>query len=77
MTEKNEENNPDFVGSSKFMKTFLVIVAALLIFAGPTYFVYLLLKINLSYAASMISGIVVLVLGLALMAYLVRKNVIT
>jgi hypothetical protein len=64
--------------SSKFWRTFLVIVAAFLIFVGPTYVPYVLadlLKVN--YAASIVLGLALLIVGLALMWYLIRKKIIT
>jgi len=77
MTQNDEESNTGFLENSKFIKTVLVVITALLIFAGPTYLVYILIKINVGTAASMLSGIVVLILGLILMAFLVRKKIIT
>jgi len=63
--------------SSKFWRVFLVIVAVLLIFAGPTYVPYLLVDLlKVDYAASAVSGFVLLVIGLVLMWYLVRKRII-
>jgi ABC-type multidrug transport system fused ATPase/permease subunit len=67
-----------FDSSSKFWKTFLVILAAFLTFVGPTYMVYLFLNVlDLSWAVSMISGFVLFVVGLALILYLIKRNMIT
>jgi hypothetical protein len=78
MTKNNEgKNSGGFDVSSRFWRIFLVIVAALLIFAGPTYVPYVLadiLKVN--YAASIVSGFVLLIIGLVLMWYLIRKKII-
>jgi cytochrome c biogenesis protein CcdA len=78
MTEKNQNKNISmFDTSSKFWRTFLIIVAALLIFAGPTYLIYLMtnfLKVN--QFAAMISGLAMLVVGLLLLGFLVRKKII-
>jgi hypothetical protein len=63
--------------NSKFMRAFLILVAAFLVFAGPTYVPYVLadiLKIN--QAACMIFGFILLIIGLALMVYLIRKKII-
>jgi hypothetical protein len=78
MTDKNENKNSGmFDTSSKFWRTFLIIVAALLIFAGPTYLIYLMTKVlNISQFAAMISGLAMLVVGLVLMGFLVRKKII-
>jgi hypothetical protein len=63
--------------SSKFWRVFLVLVAAFLIFAGPTYVSYVLsdvLKIN--YVASIVAGLVLFGAGLVLIMFLVRKKII-
>ena len=63
---------------SKFWRTTLVVVAGLLIFGGPTYVPYVLSNIlRVDYVASIVSGVVLLVIGLLLMWYLIRKKVIT
>ena len=78
MDKNNEGKNAvGFDLSSKFWRIFLVIVAALLIFAGPTYVPYLLVDIlKVNFAASIISGLVLLMIGLMLMWYLIRKKII-
>jgi hypothetical protein len=79
MVENDENNNVGrFDVSSKFMRILLVIVTALLIFAGPTYFSYLLYEVlNVSYIASIAAGIALFIAGLLLMLFLVRKKIIT
>jgi uncharacterized membrane-anchored protein len=63
--------------SSKFWRTVLVIAAALLVFAGPTYVPYLLANhLNVNYAASVILGLILFLVGLGLVWYLARKKVI-
>ena len=77
--DKNNEGKDSggFDVSSKFWRIFLVIVAVLLIFAGPTYVPYLLVGIlNVNYAASIVSGLALLIIGLVLMWYLIRKKII-
>ena len=75
MTE--DESSGMFDVNSRFMKTTLVIVAVLLIFAGPTYVPYVLSNIlSLNYVASVLVGIVLLIVGLVLLWFLVRKKVI-
>ncbi|MCW4054540.1 MAG: hypothetical protein NWE84_06435 [Candidatus Bathyarchaeota archaeon] len=79
MVENDENNNVDrFDLNSKFMRILLVLVTALLIFAGPTYFSYLLfdvLKVN--YIASVVAGFALFIAGLLLMLFLIRKKIIT
>ena len=77
---ENDEN--DTVGrfdvSSKFMRVLLIIVTVFLIFAGPTYFSYLLSNIlNVNYVASVASGFALFIAGLVLMWFLIRKKIIT
>jgi hypothetical protein len=75
MTEN--ESSGMFDMNSKFMRTFLVIVAVLLIFAGPTYIPYVLNGIlNVNYVASTLVGIALLVVGTVLLWFLIRKKVI-
>ena len=77
---ENDENESSgmFDFDSKFWRTTLVVVAGLLIFAGPTYVPYVLSNIlRFDYVASVVSGVVLLVVGLLLMGYLIRKKVIT
>ena len=79
MVENDENNNIGKFGvSSKFMRILLVIVTALLIFAGPTYFSYLLFEVlNVSYIVSIAAGIALFIVGLLLMLFLIRKKIIT
>ncbi|MEM3730186.1 MAG: hypothetical protein QW667_04775 [Candidatus Bathyarchaeia archaeon] len=64
--------------SSKFWKTFSIVAAAFLTFAGPTYLVYLLLNVlDVDYAVSMLSGLTLFVIGFIIMLYLVKNKVIS
>jgi hypothetical protein len=75
MTE--DESSGMFDVNSRFMKTTLVIVAVLLIFAGPTYVPFVLSNIlSLNYVASVLVGLALLIVGLVLLWFLVRKKVI-
>jgi hypothetical protein len=63
--------------NSKFMRVFLILVAAFLVFAGPTYVPYVLAEVlRVNQAASMVFGFVLLIIGLALIVYLIRKKII-
>lgn len=63
---------------SKFMRVFLVLIGALLIFIGPTYIPYILSNVlGLDYIASIVIGIVLLVVGILMIVYLAKKKVIT
>jgi hypothetical protein len=72
-----DESAGMFNMDSKFMRTTLVIVAVLLIFAGPTYIPYVLSNIlHLDYFASVIAGLALLVAGIGLLWFLIHKKVI-
>jgi len=74
---KNNENLQDNGIDSKFMKVTLTIVAVFLIFVGPTYVPYLMSDIlKVDYIASIAVGAVLLLVGLALLVYLIRKKVV-
>jgi hypothetical protein len=78
MTENSEDQDSGrFDVSSKFWRTTLVIVAVILIFVGPTYVPYLFVDImKVEYFAAIGTGFVLLIIGLVLMLYLIRKKVI-
>ncbi len=62
---------------SKFWRTSLLIIAVFLVFAGPTYVPYVLSDIlRVNYIASILTGLVLLIVGLLLVWSLVRKKVI-
>jgi len=79
MAENKEGKGPGGVNlTSKFWKTFLVVVAAFLIFVGPTYMAYALANIlEISYVVSMVVGFVLLMAGLVLLWYLIKHKVIS
>jgi hypothetical protein len=80
MTEKKEKSKSSRLDlNSKFWKIFLVILAAFLTFAGPTYIVYVVfLKIlNIDYAVSMAFGFALFIAGLLLIWYLIKRKVIS
>jgi hypothetical protein len=79
MAENDEDNNIGrFNVSSKFWRVFLVIAAVFLIFAGPTYFSYLLFDVlDVNYVVSIVFGFVLFIVGLLLMWFLIRKKIIT
>ena len=63
---------------SKFMRVLLIIVAVLLLFAGPTYVPYLLSNIlNLSSVVSVVAGAALFAVGMFLILFLVRKKIIS
>jgi uncharacterized membrane protein len=76
MTENESTGMLDM--ESKFWRTTLLLVSVVLIFAGPTYVPYVMSDIaHIDYIASTVVGVVLLIVGLVLMWFLVRKKVIT
>ena len=77
MTENEDYENVTGI-YTKFWRITLVVISMLLIFVGPTYGVYALVKIvKLDYFASIGAGIVLFAVGMALMMFLIRKKLIT
>lgn len=75
--EKESKRVSGFV-ESKFWRTFLVVLTVFLVFGGPTYFVYLAVHgLDLDLAISGLSGLALLVVGLALLWFLIRKRIIS
>ena len=73
-----ENEDFGFAADSKFMRVLLIIVTALLIFAGPTYVPYVLSRVlNISSAAATIAGFILFIVGLFLMLFLVRKKIVS
>jgi len=78
MTKKRRETSARLNLGSKFWKTILTVLAAFLTFAGPTYTVYVLRNIlKIDYFVSMISGIVLFIVGLVLIWFLIRNKIIS
>ena len=82
MTEKKRKSKRKISAgldlSSKFWKTLLTVLAAFLTFAGPTYVVYVFMRIlKIDYFLSMISGIVLFIIGLVLIWYLIKNKIIS
>ena len=76
MTE-NEESLTVGGVYSKFWRITLVIISAILIFAGPTYVPYAMSKIHIDATAGAGVGAVLFIIGLAFMLFLVKKKIIT
>jgi hypothetical protein len=79
MTENDENNDVGgFDLSSKFLRVLLILVAVILIFVGPTYIPFVLVDVlNVNYAASVVTGFALLIAGLFLMWFLMRKKIVT
>ena len=78
MAKKREGISSRLDLTSKFWRTFLTVLAAFLTFAGPTYVVYALVNVlKIDYFRSMLSGIVLFVVGLVLLWYLLKKEIIS
>ncbi len=76
MTENNENVQASGL-DSKFTKVALTIVSVLLMFGGAVYVPYLLSDIlKLDYGASNLIGIVLFIVGLAMIVFLARKKIV-
>jgi divalent metal cation (Fe/Co/Zn/Cd) transporter len=77
MTE-NKENTSVTGIYSKFWRITLVIVSMFLIFVGPTYVPYAMVKVlKIQYFVSIGAGIILFIVGMVLMLFLIRKKLIT
>ena len=77
MTENEENENVTGI-YSKFSRITLVVISMLLIFVGPTYVPYAMMKVaKLNYFVSIGVGIVLFIVGMVFMMFLVRKKIIT
>ena len=74
MAQEKHEAKTGVLG--KFSTTLLVLLGALFSFGGP-YLSYLLISFEINYAYSMILGLVLFLIGLALIVYLARKRMVT
>ncbi len=77
---QNQETKAISTGfiNTKFGKVLLTVISVILVFVGPTYFIYgltVLLKVDL--AASFAVGFVLFIIGLVMMRYLVKNKVIS
>ena len=59
---------------TRVWKAILILLAAFLIFAGPSYVVYLIQKIGVSSPYSTAFGFVLLILGIAIIYRLVKSG---
>lgn len=75
MTEKKESKGKISL-NSRFWRTLLIVLAAFLTFACPTYMVYALVNVlKADYFASIFSGFASFIIGLALVLYLIKKDI--
>ena len=61
---------------SKFWRITLVVIAMLIMFAGPTYVPYLMTKANISLGAAEGLGIVLFVVGIGFLLFLAQKKIL-
>jgi cytochrome c biogenesis protein CcdA len=63
--------------NSRFFRMLLIVLAALLTFAGPTYGTYVLIHVSHKYYTSMGVGIILFVTGLTLVWFLIKKKILS
>lgn len=74
----NDKKSVRLERSSKLGRTFLIVLSALLAFAGPTYVVYVLVRIlKINRTVSLISGLILFIAGLMLVRYMVNHEIVT
>lgn len=74
----NVKEKQTFSLNSKFWRVLLASLAALLIFAGPTYAVLILWRgLDMDYALSMAAGLVLFLIGSSLLFFLIRKKIVS
>lgn len=72
------ETQPTAAAPSKLVKVLLILIAAVLIFIGPTYGTYAFMRVlNLSYAIATTTGIILLIIGIIMMWLLLKRKIIT
>lgn len=77
MTEGTQERRGANKTDSRFRRAFLVIVASAFMFGGP-YLAYILIRLlKLDDLIAIASGFVLFMIGLILIWYLIKKEVIT
>jgi hypothetical protein len=63
---------------SKFLRVFLILVAVVCIFAGPTYFALILNEaLNVEFSVAVTAGFIVFLVGVFDLLFLIRKKVVT
>jgi hypothetical protein len=75
--ESPEASSHRLTLNSRFLRMLLIVLAALLTFAGPTYAVYVLIHVSHRYFTSMGVGIILFGTGLALVWFLISKKIIS
>ncbi|MEM3581581.1 MAG: hypothetical protein QXQ64_10070 [Candidatus Bathyarchaeia archaeon] len=63
--------------NSRFWRVLLTLLSALLTFGGPYLVLVLFRALDLSYVISVISGLIVFLIGLTLMLFLIKRKVIS
>lgn len=79
MAEEEKKSDSTRIGlNSKFWKTLLVVLAAFLTFAGPTYVVYVLHGLlSIGFAFSVACGFILFIAGLSLFWYLIKRKAVS
>mgnify|MGYP000029322059 CR=1 FL=1 len=62
------------IGKESLTRTLLIILSALILFAGPTYLLYILDKLHVPYLIMDVLGVVCLIVGVILLRRLLREE---
>ncbi|MEM2917194.1 MAG: hypothetical protein QXN63_02415 [Candidatus Bathyarchaeia archaeon] len=71
---KEAEKKKLFKANSGIWKVIMILIAALLTFAGPTYAMYVLVKVKLSYPYVSVLGFLLFFVGVVMFLYLFKKG---
>ena len=74
---KEERQRRISFSDSKYRKTFLILIMALLTFGGPYLAHVLSTVLGIDYAVSVVSGFILFGLGLALTWYMIKSEIIS
>jgi len=74
---KEAEKKTFFKADSRIWRIIMFLLAALLTFAGPTYAMYVLVKVGFSYPYVSVLGFALFFVGIIMFLYLFRKGSIT
>lgn len=75
MSRKRDKDEP--LLNMKFLRIILILLSFFLLFAGPTYIAYALVRfLKVGYYVSMSSGFILFLAGLILLWFLTKKKII-
>jgi len=74
MAKRKEKKTLDKIMESAWVKAFLALVSVVLMFMGPTYFMYILQRFNIPYLIIVLLGLASFVFGVILFASIFSRE---